>query len=66
MGVPISTYYQDELNERYQVVCMGAPIDLGGSRKFTMPYLVGAAIVGVGAVYFYGRYRKNQETRPQP
>ncbi len=65
-GVPINTYYRDELNERYQVVCMGEQINLGESRKFSMPYLIGAAAAGAGAIYFYGRYRKSRDVGPQP
>lgn len=55
------TYYRDELNERYQVVCMGEQIDLGESRKFSMTYLIGAVAVGAGAVYFYGRWTLPKE-----
>lgn len=64
LSIPINDYYRDELNERYQVVCMGAPIDVGG-RKYPLTYLIGAGVVGAGAVYLYGRYRKNQETQSQ-
>ncbi len=64
-GMPITTYYRDELAERYQVVCMGAPITLGKSRTFSAEYLVGAAVVGAGAAYLYSRHRKNRETTSQ-
>jgi hypothetical protein len=56
----ITDYYRSELAERYQVVCMGAPIKLGQPSRFSAPYLIGAALVGGGAVYLFSRSRKSQ------
>lgn len=63
MNIPINTYYQDRLNERYQVVCMGAPLDVGG-RKYPLAYLIGAGLIGAGIVYLYSRHQKSQEAQP--
>jgi hypothetical protein len=56
--IPLNPYYHDVLTERYQVVCLGAAIQLNKSRTFPVSYLVGAAVAGAGAVVLYGKYRK--------
>lgn len=63
MGVAIHPYYEDQLTKRYQVVCLGAKVDNG--KKFSMQYLIGAAVVGAGAVWLIGRYRKNSAAAEQ-
>jgi len=64
---------KDEFNnryvERYQVVSLGAPIRLEESRKFSIEYIVGAAIVGAGRVYILdecGETASTESSAPLP